>query len=198
MTEQQRIRKRECARENRQWKKERHLCVRCGKKDAYTLAGRSCCYECTEAERHRAENRQRTEEQIQKHCAKMREKYAENVSRGICPQCGKRNAVGGYIICPICRAKKKRASAKYRLEHGATPRYLMDGSTRCAKCGKVLDDDNSVNGKQLCRSCYESALRSIKKAKESQTKDSYFRRSVNAYWEYKQYQRREYFGTSKE
>lgn len=170
MTDEQRERKNECARENSRWKKERQLCVRCGKQDAYTLVGRSYCYECCEYDREC----RRSDTVLKNNKTKQREKYRKNVESGICPTCGKRRAEYGYINCPVCRAKKARRQLEYNHKNGVLPRCLLDGTDRCARCGK----EEVVMGYKLCGRCLENSRKAIKKALDTPREQNYFEKSI--------------------
>lgn len=178
MTDEQKKRKNECAKQNRQWKKERHLCTCCGKQDAYTLVGRSFCYECCEKER----KRKRSNQAMSKIYAQRYEKYHKNIALGICPICGKREVTDGHINCQLCRAKKAQREAKYRFNRGVLPRCLLDGVDRCAVCGA----ENVVEGHKVCMRCLENGRNAIEKANRTpREKDNYFRELNDAFWKSK-------------
>jgi hypothetical protein len=72
-------------REYRQWLREHNFCVHCKKQDAYTLAGRAQCFECTEKRRghpllEKVEENVPTEPKIPRH---------ERFYYGLCYICGK-------------------------------------------------------------------------------------------------------------
>lgn len=145
------------------WLKKHHVCTQCKKTDAYTLNGRSRCYECTKAntERHKksyAKNR----EAMQK---KAKEKYQQNKENGICVECEKRPAAYGTRLCAKCRADEINRQRKRREKQGIIPRYLFDGIERCQTCGKTLTDENIVKGKKLCKGCYAKHIKSLEKAR---------------------------------
>lgn len=187
MTDEQRKRKNECARENARWKKERQLCTRCGKQDAYTLNGRSYCYECCEYDKNR--KRKRYEVVANDINMKQREEYHKNIESGICPLCKKKKADMGCIICTACRAKRARKQSERQHERGVTPRYLFDGVDRCAICGK----EEVVKGHKVCSRCLENCRKNIKKALNTPRSQNYFEKSIInnfKYWS-------EVYGTSK-
>jgi hypothetical protein len=75
-------------------------CVRCGKKDAYTMSGHQRCYECTE--KCAEEAREYHEKNRESHVKAMQSRYYRLKSQGLCVQCGKEPAVG--VRCKKCRA----------------------------------------------------------------------------------------------
>lgn len=177
MTEEQRARKNECARQNAMWKKEQHKCTRCGKQDAYTLAGRSYCYECCEYDRKCT----RSESARENHKARQREKYHKCVELGICPICKKREATDGYKNCPTCRSKKAKIQLKYRHANGTIPSELMDGTNYCSICAKPLNEDNRVKDKKVCKRCYQNSLKNISKACENRV-ENVFTQAQYCFW----------------
>lgn len=178
MTDEQRIRRNECARQNREWKKEQHKCVRCGKQDAYTLIGRSYCYECCEYDK----NHPRSERVRENNNARQREQYHKCIELGICPTCKKRKATDGYKNCPICRSKKARKRLEYQHANGTIPQELMDGTTYCSICAKPLNEDNRIKDKKICKRCYQSSLKNLSKAMENRVENA-FTQAQYLFWE---------------
>lgn len=164
MTDEQRARANECARENYMWKKEQHKCVRCGKQDAYTISGRSLCYEC--AEKKRLWEKTNHEKNSCKKTAYRNKKYKECVENGICVRCHKRPADSGYKSCLRCRTQNRIYNNNKNRERGMLPKLLFDGVNYCRTCGAKITSENKVDGKKLCKSCYQKAVENLKKATE--------------------------------
>lgn len=115
-------------------------CKRCGKQDAYTLNGRSFCYECAQKKREHSANhyKQHKDEAV----AKMRERRERLTEEGVCYVCGKRKADSDKRSCAICRA---RANARHR----KSPR----DAHYCFLCNKRP----RVEGTSLCEVCLPAA-----------------------------------------
>lgn len=133
-------------------RKRAHMCTYCGKQDAYTLAGRHCCYECAERRREKYEKgvyERRKEEKLKK----WKEKYESRKEQGLCPRCG-RKAARGKTWCERCLAKRRKGAA-----------YIPEGY--CTSCKKNL----AMDGRKLCERCYKAACENLTKG-----------RKKNGYW----------------
>lgn len=86
-----------------------HLCQRCKKKDAYTMAGRSCCAECSAKNAKRVYSQTySTPEQIAKTKAKRKEVYLKHLNGHECTRCGKSLPAGYYFTrCEKCKSEEK-------------------------------------------------------------------------------------------
>ena len=104
------------------WLKQGHFCTKCRKQDAYTLNGRSLCYECSvkDAKRHR-DKRISNNEKVRKHDREHRNSLIE---KGICPKCKSRPLTKGYKSCAYCRAKIRKQNHKHNLKKGCIPREM--------------------------------------------------------------------------
>ena len=90
-----------------------HRCIRCGKQDAYTLAGKQRCYECVEKEKQRCkEYNERHKEETKK---RVKERYERLKSQGICTVCAKRKARSGKVLCLSCAIKCSENTKRYNL-----------------------------------------------------------------------------------
>ena len=95
---------------SRQYRRMQKRCRECGKRDAYTEAGRLYCAEC----RIRANELQRgmsEEQKVHKYAGEKALREARKAA-GICPKCGKREITAGYLTCDICRSKKPNENAQ--------------------------------------------------------------------------------------
>ena len=135
-------------------RKRNHICVNCGEKDAYTMAGRTCCAECVT----------KNAERFAKYYRDNAERYVENAKKrherlkeaGLCVRCGRVPADKGYTTCGICRKKQNAAqndrNAKKRKAVYDSIDIPMD--ERCTKCHKRPRYEDH----KLCRECYESTV----------------------------------------
>lgn len=131
--------------------KRNHLCTRCKKKDAYTIAGRSLCYECTQ--KRIAEVREYYWKDATAAREKKRQRYRElsalRREQHQCTRCGKQLSEDySYSYCAMCRAKNAKFSREARRKKGVLPR---DTTVRCYYCNKRPP----VAGKFVCEECYE-------------------------------------------
>lgn len=177
MTDEQHKRKIECDRENRRWKKERHLCIRCGKQDAYTLNGYSRCFECLQA--HREYEKERWKDSNVREMKKERTKklYDERIKNRQCVRCGR--GLSPYETtkhCARCRAKFRIQNDKKRIKKRILPRFLFDGVDRCKKCGK----EEIVPGYKVCNKCLEDNRRAIQKALNTPREPNHFEKSIRS------------------
>lgn len=160
MTDERRAQLNEYQRENRKYRKLLQRCIICGKRDAYTLGGRSSCYECCE----KAHGQKLSAEALENRHLYQKRLYDERRAQGICVSCGKK-AEKGKSRCAICLAKDRRSVLKRDREKGALPSYLRNGIDYCASCTKPLTDENRVHGKKLCKTCYDKACKSLEIAR---------------------------------
>lgn len=128
--------------------KEFHLCHDCKKQDAYTLAGRTYCYECAEKQRIKKEQDRKDPCKLAKMraaSAKHKEKYQQE---GRCTRCGKRLEHESRL-CGACAEKERRVTKKSK---GLPPRLL---GIMCWQCNKKPCAD----GHKLCADCYEKKVK---------------------------------------
>ncbi len=124
--------------------KEAHVCRECKKQDAYTLAGRTYCFECAEKARLRRQAARKDPAKNEKMLQQKREQRARYKAENKCLRCGKQ-LYNGERLCGICREKEKREVRKSR---GNTPRLY--GIT-CWLCNK----EPCMEDSKLCKACYE-------------------------------------------
>lgn len=159
-------------------RKKLHLCTRCGEKDAYTLNGRSRCYECTQKQN---EERRREYDDTAKEKANLASKKRSNnrIQNHQCTRCGRALRKDQTTrMCDICLAKNRKAKAKYRAKKGVLPRCLFDGVTRCAKCGK----EQVADGYKVCNDCLEKCRKSLEIARKTPREKNYFEKSMMNYF----------------
>ena len=144
--------------------KKHHLCIRCRKQDAYTIAGRSLCFECAEYQRKRQKTKY--EQDREKFLSWNREKRLECIKNNICSKCLKRKTDGIHKVCEICR---QTLNAKRRAKTTYSPGLV------CYHCHKPLDGQKKDNGlpSKLCSRCYAKAVKiAIKNSKNRKKKGS--------------------------
>lgn len=128
-------------------RKERHLCVLCGKQDAYTLSGKIRCYDCSQKWNKR--NREYTRNYSQSHKDKIKE-YRDTLKKnGICVVCEKNPAVKGKTRCSVCATRQNFRQAQRNAERNPT---LPDGCLRC-------HHNPRKPGFKVCERCYEQMIR---------------------------------------
>lgn len=106
------------------FRKERGLCVRCGKKDA--VIGITLCQSCREkynAKRRKSIKVERipkkrvykpkTKEEIAKEVVYNRKRRERRAALGLCTMCGKKKALPGLMTCTYCRMKRNQATSGY-------------------------------------------------------------------------------------
>lgn len=143
---------REYIKEHRKWLKDHHMCTVCGKQDAYTLNGRTYCFECNEKENKRKKSKY-TSDSRKEYSKKIINKCHEN---GICVKCKTRKAVEGRKQCSVCLAKDRE---RWHKNHSDTiPRHERFAYGLCYKCGNPLDGQMNKDGSKskLCTACYST------------------------------------------
>ena len=141
--------------ENYQYLKKQHRCVNCTKQDAYTLAGRARCYECSEKNRNGANKyRNKNKDEVNK---KRQKKYASLRAEHICLRCRKPLSLedyGKHIYCSVCRGKAREYKKSKRIEKGyATQEYRVSGYV-CYICCK----NPPMEGRKVCKDCYDRIM----------------------------------------
>lgn len=134
------------------YNKKHHLCQQCGKQDAYTVGGRTLCYECSiKAKEWKRANK---EKRAKKVAMESKERYERLKAQNICTSCGKRPAKQGRVRCEYCLNKNKKAHQKERIKEGKIPVTMLKDLNICAWCKKFP----CVDGKRLCSKCYAKSL----------------------------------------
>lgn len=135
----------EYAREVYWWRKQHHICVRCGKQDAYK--DYTCCLQC------RMDLRESAREHIEKEISaaqraarnvRKRKIAAEKRANGICLQCSK-PVFKDHAYCYEHYLSQRRAHQKY--DANLRKNYREQGL--CPRCGKPL-----LEGHKLCEEHY--------------------------------------------
>jgi NMD protein affecting ribosome stability and mRNA decay len=152
-----------------------HACTKCGKQDAYTLRGRTLCFECNE--KNKVISKRYAQEHHDLKSQKAKEKREELKAMGICPKCRKRPAENNKVCCSICAAKNRKASKKYQKKHGSLTHDTFYCNGLCWRCGKAPH----MEGKKLCSDCYAKQVKNAAKGTEAsqRTKKNHIWRGLN-------------------
>lgn len=150
-----RMRRNEEARQDRIFYKEHGLCTCCGRNRVFN--NERLCPECRAKAANWMAQRERTDEERDKHNARRRKYYWERSEQGICTACGKRRAVLGKKMCGICLRKR----AEYKRSQyipAAIPKAERYLHGLCNVCSNSLD----MEGMKVCSRCYAN----LKKARK--------------------------------
>ena len=143
-------------RETYRWRKEHHICVKCGKEDAEPH--KVLCAEC--AAKCRANNKRYwgalDDESRQKFAQQKRVLREQLKSMGLCPRCG-RKAARGKVHCVECLLKARRVSKK---QHEVRRVKTNFTENTCRYCNEPV-----VPGKKLCAKHLEIAQHCIQIAR---------------------------------
>lgn len=137
------------------------MCPRCRKRKALPnrISCADCLYKMNEAQIQRY--RAMTEEDKKQRNERLRIRYQERKSAGICVECGKKPAKKGRVRCFECLVKESRKASEYKRRKGALPRILLGDGYHCAICGA------DVEKRKLCDRCLANVRKSVVKAKEA-------------------------------
>lgn len=151
-------------RENREFFRAHGMCTTCGATDAYTMAGRWLCSDCTDRQnQYRAEYREKNREKLR---ADDRNRRAARKAAGLCVKCGRDMEGDRHSKCASCRAWE----AAYRRSKRINLRGI---GGLCMTCGKEM----AMAGRKLCPACYETAFTNLAKGRAVQgNKDHPWRR----------------------
>lgn len=128
--------------------KRAHVCRDCKTQDAYTLAGRTYCFDCAEKQRIAKQNAREDPAKKEKMLLQKREQIERYRAKNKCLRCGKQ-LHNGERLCGMCQELQRRALRKSR---GSVPRFY---GVICWQCNK----QPCMDGKRLCRSCYEKKVK---------------------------------------
>lgn len=160
-------------------RKKLHICTKCEKQDAYTLIGKSRCYECTR--KRNEQSRKNYDDTERKKLANRRAELRNNrIQNKQCTRCGKTLSENQTKkMCETCLARSRAKNAKYRLENRVMPRFLFDGVQRCIKCGK----EQVADGYKVCNDCLEKCRKSLEKARATPHEPSGFQKEIYNYFQ---------------
>lgn len=132
----------------REYLKKHKLCIDCKKQDAYTLNGKSRCFECSEKGRIRESGF-------------LIPKY-DRIEMGLCYMCGSGNVLDGYKVCQNCYEKMKLYSQISHKNDG--PHRETDGLPN----PKIPRNEWVKNG--FCYLCGNERLPNLKVCLNCQTR----------------------------
>lgn len=125
-------------------------CTGCGRRDAYTMNGRSLCSACAEKSREKyRRDPQKRISHVMEYQKKRKKRWEE---AGLCTVCGKHHPKDGRKMCEICLEKSRRHAKK-------RGKPLVPGM--CSRCRS----NPALEGKKLCAACYEDVCRGLEKAR---------------------------------
>lgn len=135
--------------EYRKMCKKFHLCVYCKQQDAYTIGGRSACYECAEKMAKLKKTKYySTTEARQKRCEERKQLRQRHIARHECTVCGKKLAENYlYKTCSHCRTYNK-------IRQRTNDSFMRGEFGICWQCNK----EPCIAGKRVCDKCYEMKL----------------------------------------
>ena len=123
---------------DQQWRHEHHLCVRCKGQDAFTLAGRYLCADCTEKKRtYRSEYYAKNRKALITDAIQRKQ---ERNREGLCSKCGAPLDRDGRWCANCCKSERVRKQKKRGPQRGT------DG--RCFFCNRP-----AIDGKRVCEVC---------------------------------------------
>lgn len=117
----------------------------------------------------------------------MKDRYEWYKSKGICVQCGQKDAFPGYVKCPECIEKAEEASRKCWANKEKRIRYNKRGRERkreliserkekglCPRCGKPIRNGTYI----YCNRCRERK-NAAGRAKRGQSPGEHFRERID-------------------
>lgn len=156
----------------------KHLnrCVICGKRDAFTINGRSYCADCCEKiKKHKNIHYLKNKDKLSE---KRKSLYYYRKQNHICITCGKpftEEDDKKYAQCKKCRAKGKIRARNKRQENGFYDNSYSGLCTQCRKKPPLKD-------KKVCEDCYPKMRESILRARQFAIKSNYFSQEVKNQW----------------
>lgn len=131
------------------------LCMWCGKEDAYTMSGRSMCADCCEKMKESHEKFYSNPENAEKKRQHARDVRRKRKEEGRCVACGVKLPENySYTRCNKCLAKERGYDRKGKRNTD------IRGTLVCFQCAK----NPPIEGKKLCKECYNKKLKILEKA----------------------------------
>lgn len=134
-----------------QMRKHAGVCPKCGKEDAFTMAGRTMCADCAERARVNMECRRSNPEKRAAICKSVQKLKQSRKDAGLCPDCGG-SPMQGHVKCVACVRRDRAYKRKHR--GGPKPRGQYG---ICWTCNKA----EAITGKRLCQNCWEKAMKNM-------------------------------------
>lgn len=168
--------------EDYEWYKAHGICTECRKEKAF--GNKTLCAGCIEKKtleniKRYSENR---EDMLRKIKKAYKKRYSERKARGICVNCGKREAETGKVLCTRCNTAKKQKRLEYYYkklcDENTVKRSDRVSLGLCFICGKPLNNHDS-----LCDECFKTAEIRMKKIHKNPTeKMKVQREEIKKYW----------------
>ena len=137
---------------NRQYRIKIGMCSVCGKNEAEP--NKKMCYECLGKESDKYAEKGKSETAKEKDRERKRILSAERTENGLCSRCGKPKSGSHTKLCGRCKGYLRI----YRNNHrGDIARSERPDYGICYICG----NHQIMNGKRVCKECYEARLRTI-------------------------------------
>lgn len=109
------------------------LCVECKSRDAYTMAGRWRCAECSQ----KAYARRKASEDPERRHKNARAWIDRQKAAGLCTRCGRRPSRPGRVSCEICASRDNRKANALRRVKNGTPDGARGSDGRCYICNRA-------------------------------------------------------------
>ncbi len=124
----------------RKRRKELHLCEKCGRQDAYTLAGRWHCKECRDKANAQRRLKRLAPERRAKDNAEKRDNYAWMKKHHYCYRCKKVDAytLAGHAYCADCSTGREKKDQERRRANAKRRRERRKAEGVCSICGRPL------------------------------------------------------------
>lgn len=158
-------------------KKRNHLCICCKRQDAYTLGGRSLCYDC--AEKQRLAKRVYMRENAEKIHARKKKARERYVKEHRCVRCGK-SLPDGYPLktCKKCLARCAEGWKRYTIKRYGFDEYWRKKTHGknglCWQCNK-----KPIEIGKMCKDCHAAAVERGLKSLQYINKEKHIWRAEN-------------------
>ena len=149
----------------REWakmRKDAHLCIDCGRKDARTINGKCQCKQC--AKKRADMSKEKWDAAHEKELREARK--ARWVAAGLCSNCGHPKEEPDKALCINCKVRAKMRKERHKINTGWMPR---GANGKCFQCNRAP----AMEGKRLCPACYEKKVATLRanSARRKEKKD---------------------------
>lgn len=146
--------------------KDKGVCVKCGKEDAYTMVGRALCAECDEIRSVKGKiNREKDVESYRTHDKiRAKKRYHDLKTAHRCIVCGKAlPSWWNHVRCPEHHRHVRDWSRNDRRSRGIISHTEALEQGKCFLCMKKP----AANGKKMCEECYKKSCERLAIARAS-------------------------------
>lgn len=137
-------------------------CTRCGNQDAYTLNGKTLCYDCNC--KNKEYSKKHHERYRTKDNEKMRERTKTLRKQGLCIDCGKRRAKNNRVRCEQCLLKNNKMVKAHKNRVNRDMVKYMDICYLCCK-------NPIVEGHKVCTQCLNKCRERQKNVTETSKRE---------------------------